>query len=257
MGTLTVCQWNIHKCLGSDGQTSCARTGDALAAIGADVYTLNEVYFYWGSRPNLNMAVYLRDYLAKALGGTWFVEWYNARGLTLTSGYGGAILSRLPLVYVHKRLLTPGASNLKGGPRGAIKASVNADGTGVVIVCTHLEYYDDAARTKEIHELGAWLPQFPAPHVVCGDFNTRPGSADYTRFRGYGYSDGWAGAGTPVSPWPSGNTQGYRCPDGGGSRFDYGWLKGRLRPTRVEVKDMRVGGVWPSDHHPLVLTLAT
>jgi endonuclease/exonuclease/phosphatase family metal-dependent hydrolase len=252
-GTLTVCQWNIHKCKGSDNVTNEARIGEALVKLKADVYSLNEVYYFWGVHAWLDQAAYLRDYLAQRLGGAWYRASANAYAPTGTRGYGVTILSRLPLLATTVKQLPAGDS-----PRAAVQVTVSVGGKNVNVFCTHLDYFDAAARTAEIHALGQWMPQFALPHVLAGDCNTRPGETDYKLIASLGYRDGWLeakAAGGAVSPWPSGNTHGINAPTGGGSRFDYAWLRGTIRALRAEVFDMRVGGVWPSDHHPLKVTL--
>jgi endonuclease/exonuclease/phosphatase family metal-dependent hydrolase len=249
---ITVCQWNIHKCTGSDNVRKESRTGDALVKLvqqrGVSLFAMNEVYFNWAGAPN--QAEYLRNYLQQRTGATWNKHSYNAYNLTGTAGYGGTLLTTLPLETRSIGPLPAGQNK-----RGYWQAGIRVNGVLVNFFGSHFEYYDALARTKETTEMLRVMGLFAEPRVFLGDINSRPGEKDFTTIKNAGYRDAWAEGKAAGVAWAwntSGNTHGF----GSGSRFDYVWLRGsKLHIAKVVVLDMRVSGIWPSDHHPLVVTL--
>ena len=93
------------------------------------------------------------------------------------------------------------------------------------------------------------MSAFAEPRIMLGDFNTWPGTGDYWII-GSPYRDAWAvasDAGTASSYNGTGATH-------GASRFDYVFYSkaAALTLRSVKVPDTRVGGVFPSDHDPVI-----
>jgi endonuclease/exonuclease/phosphatase family metal-dependent hydrolase len=96
--------------------------------------------------------------------------------------YGDAILSALPMRLVKAGPL-PGSVGFE--PRGALWAAVEANGTEIQIINTHLGLpaYERMAQAKTL--LGQnWLghPDGRDPVILLGDFNARRRSVVYRRF---------------------------------------------------------------------------
>jgi endonuclease/exonuclease/phosphatase family metal-dependent hydrolase len=96
--------------------------------------------------------------------------------------YGDAILTALPMRLVKAGPL-PGSVGFE--PRGALWAAVEANGTEIQIINTHLGLpaYERMAQAKTI--LGEnWLghPDCRDPIILLGDFNARRRSVVYRRF---------------------------------------------------------------------------
>lgn len=80
--------WNIHRCIGRDGEKSPARCAAVLQEIDADVVALQEVE----SRPGheLDVLAYLaRETASQATPGMTMIEEH--------AHYGNALLTRLPV----------------------------------------------------------------------------------------------------------------------------------------------------------------
>ena len=116
--------------------------------------------------------------------------------------FGNVIASRLPVPQIrHHALPYPAEAGIESMPRSALAATVLAPWGPLRVVTTHLEYYSQAMRLAQVHELRrlqaeaaalarhAPAPGDPAgpfrarPHtidcVVTGDFNAAPGSPEY------------------------------------------------------------------------------
>jgi len=95
------------------------------------------------------------------------------------------------------------------------------------------------------------MNNFAQPRIMMGDFNTNPGTSDYYLMADANW-DAWAvaaNAGTASSYNGTGATHGT-------SRFDYVFYSSLtyLSLAKVRVPDMSSGGIWPSDHDPVVAT---
>jgi endonuclease/exonuclease/phosphatase family metal-dependent hydrolase len=99
----------------------------------------------------------------------------------------------------------------------------------------------------------SWASTWAENRIVMGDFNTNPGSSDYS-IMASAYSDSWKeGVSKGVSSSPSGSS-GYTH---GGSRFDYVYRSfgaTNLVLTKIAVPNTSVNGAKPSDHDPVVAT---
>jgi len=155
---LTVVTYNVHRCIGRDGQRDAGRVYRVLQQLRADIAGLQEVESAGtdGNRQLLAMAE--QD------------GFYVVTGPTLTrsdSRYGNALLLRMPPRQVHRHdLSVPGRE-----PRGALEARIVVGDTPVRIIVTHLGLRADERR-RQFAALGAILAgQRDAPTVLMGDFN--------------------------------------------------------------------------------------
>ena len=154
---------------------------------------------------------------------------------------GNVLLSRYPL--------SSSSSTLLSNDRGVAQVAISVNGVNVNLFSTHVDYDNAAWRTAQIKEAIQWIGSFAEPRIVMGDFNTVPGTSDYS-LMATPYQDSWVAAksaGTATSYNTSGATH-------GASRFDYVFYSRVVAVSlqSVNVPDTRVNGVFASDHDPVV-----
>jgi endonuclease/exonuclease/phosphatase family metal-dependent hydrolase len=235
--TLRVMQWNIQNTKGSDGRCDPNRIANTIVAQNPHVVSLNEVKSYSGACSwNFDMSAKLESLLQQKTGVAWYRKYVD-----IGSKAGNALLSRLPLVSSSSRLLSYG--------RGVAQIGVVVNGRTVNLFSTHVEYYTSSWRPIQIREAVSWMKNFSEPRIIMGDFNTWPGTSDYSLIA-TPYQDAWVAAqklGTATAYNGTGATH-------GASRFDYVFFSrvAALSLKSVKVPDARVNGVSPSDHAPVV-----
>lgn len=231
--------WNTHHGgMRTDGRLDTAGIGLHLKAFAAyaslKVICLQEVEQRDGYGNDDKIAKWL-----EALGPEWSGSFVNASGVVDGSGIGNAILVRDAAQAPVLRL------GLYDG-RSALLVIVD----GVPVVCTHLSSDHQASRVVETVQLLKWLSQNPL--IVAGDFNAIPSAVEIAPWAALGFTDAWTAAakkGTASSFLPAGATH-------GSSRIDYVLSKG-MTVNAVTVPNLgTVGGVFPSDHHPVIVDFA-
>jgi endonuclease/exonuclease/phosphatase family metal-dependent hydrolase len=155
---LTVATYNVHRCVGRDGQRNTARVLGVLRELDADVVALQELE--WRPAAALDL---LADF-AHALG------CQGIAGPTLLKSdghYGNAVLTRLPVRTVDRvDLSVPGRE-----PRGALDLMLEAPRGALRVIATHLGLAP-AERRHQIRRILAMLaPVRPEPVVLMGDLN--------------------------------------------------------------------------------------
>lgn len=236
--TLRVMQWNIKKTKGSDGVCNPDRIAGVVVKHGVHVVSMNEVNQFSGECAwSFDMSVKLQSLLQQKTGVTWYRQFVNADGKI-----GNVLLSRFK----------PSSSGTKllSYQRGVAQVTIVVNGRNVNLFTTHVDYYNASYRTAQTKELVTWARNFSEPRIILGDFNTNPGTSDYS-LMATPYQDAWAAAKKAGTAWAfnsSGATH-------GASRFDYVYHSrvSSLSLVKVTVPDTRVNGVWPSDHHPVVV----
>jgi endonuclease/exonuclease/phosphatase family metal-dependent hydrolase len=238
--TIRVMQWNIHKTLGSDGVCNPDRITNTVVAQDVDVVSFNEVNFFSGVCAwAFDMGQRLESLLEQKTGVSWYRQSVNVYGGS--SGYGNVLLSRYAPVSASSTLLDFG--------RGVAQIGIVVNGRTVNLFSTHVEYANAPWRPIQITEAVRWMTNFSNPRIMLGDFNTWPLTDDYSIIASQ-YHDAWAvalAAGTATSYNGTGATHGT-------SRFDYAFFSqaGVLSLQSVNVPDVRVNGLFPSDHDPVV-----
>jgi endonuclease/exonuclease/phosphatase family metal-dependent hydrolase len=234
--TLRVMQWNIHNARGSDGLCNPDRIANHIVAQTPDVVSLNEVKAFAGECSwNFDMSVHMQSLLQSKTGVTWY------RSFVLSGGTGNVLLSRYPAVSSSTMQLSYN--------RGVAQMTIAVNGANVNLFTTHVDYENASWRTLQIQQAITWIGGFASPRIVMGDFNTPPGTSDYSLVA-TPYQDSWVAAqsaGTATAYNGSGATRGT-------SRLDYVFYS-RVAPLSirsVNVPDTRTNGVYPSDHDPVV-----
>jgi endonuclease/exonuclease/phosphatase family metal-dependent hydrolase len=165
--SLRIITYNIHRCIGGDHKLSPERVAEVIAAHQPDIVALQEV-----DCGQVRPAVY--DQAAIIAERLNFPDVWIER-----ERCGNTILSRYPM----KRVKAGGLHRARRwhtlARRGALWVEVEALGTRIQIINTHLGL-TPASRLNQARVLTGpeWLesPECRHPVVLCGDFNTQPGS---------------------------------------------------------------------------------
>lgn len=240
---LRVAQWNIHKGIGTDDVTDDDRTADALVTLRADVIGMNEVHFFKATHANVNQGRLLARLMRERTGEPWTAaSMVNGTDYGQRRGVGNVLLTPLPVV--------SNTSYPLPNERAIAGLRLRVGGRDVHLFSTHVEFFNSAWRTDQTTRVRDWTGGFDEPRIVMGDFNTNPGTGDYEIMANV-YRDSWVearGLGRATGYRPNGNTH-------GGSRFDYVYLAGPLEIVSCDVPDLRIDGIAPSDHDPVVVTM--
>lgn len=276
--------WNIQWCRGVDGRVDpgrIARTARAFADF--DVLCLQEVAVHFsglaGSAGEDQMAA-----LSAALP-AYTPLFGAATELSEVAGrrrqFGNAVFTRLPVLQVFRHLLPwPADPAVPSMQRMALEVVLQSQVGALRVICTHLEYYSAHQRAAQVEHLrrlhydacmhtrhprpggdrGSPFEALPrsASALLCGDFNFRPGSPDYTAIGARfdddstpALLDAWTRA-HPGEPHPL--TAGLYAQDWPEACcFDFVFVSADLAPrvARVEVES----STQASDHQPMLVEL--
>jgi endonuclease/exonuclease/phosphatase family metal-dependent hydrolase len=158
--SLRVATYNVHGCVGTDKRHDPGRVAAVVGELDADVVALQELTYAASvaietREPGEIIAV---DGYACALGPTRQVE---------TRCFGNALLTRHPILDVHRLDLSLDGRE----PRGALAATIDAGGTPVHLLATHLGLRVRERRVQ-VQRMQAYLASVRhAVVVVLGDFN--------------------------------------------------------------------------------------
>ena len=170
--------YNVHRCLGTDGKLSPHRIAEVIAACDPDVVALQEVDVGRVRSGGI-------DQVAAIAGQLGMRPHFHPAMRLLGELYGNAILTRSPSTVVRAALLPSPKIPGRIEPRGALWAAVEANGTEIQIINTHLGLpaYERMAQAKTLLGLN-WLGQLDGrdPVILLGDFNARRRSVVYRRF---------------------------------------------------------------------------
>jgi endonuclease/exonuclease/phosphatase family metal-dependent hydrolase len=169
---LRVMTYNVHRCVGADGRADPRRIAEVIAACQPDVVALQELDVGRLRTGGIDQAYAI----AHALGMS--VHFHPALRVE-EELYGDAILTALPMRLVKAGPL-PGSVGFE--PRGALWAAIEANGTEIQIINTHLGLppYERMAQAKAL--LGQnWLGHADCrdPVILLGDLNARRRSVVY------------------------------------------------------------------------------
>lgn len=125
------------------------------------------------------------------------------------------------------------------------------------VVNTHLDHESAEARTRGAELICARVDGFDAgpPVIVTGDFNAiSRADPTYEVFLAAGFTDLRFAARDDLGPTYD-SYHGYRPPGPGGAHIDWILGRGPLTALSFRLVDTAVGGQYPSDHFPLMVTL--
>jgi endonuclease/exonuclease/phosphatase family metal-dependent hydrolase len=239
---LRVATYNVHGCVGMDGQRSESRIADVIAGMSADVVGLQEL----DSGRKRSAAVDQAAVIAQQLG------WRHCFHPAMRHGdeqYGDAIISRYPLT-LKRAIELPGTGTWYcREKRVAIWVDVESNFGAVHIINSHFglggaERVLQAELVLGPEVLGSLAADVPA--VVLGDFNSVRSSRSY-RMLARQLRD----VRSLVRPDGAFRTFPTRFP---ALAVDHIFVTGALHATALEVHRTPVARV-ASDHYPLVANL--
>jgi endonuclease/exonuclease/phosphatase family metal-dependent hydrolase len=168
-----IASYNIHRCIGADGQHNPQRVARVLQMLNADIIALQEVGFETDKEHNV------LQYLGKS------IDAQIIEGVTLLDErgqYGNAVLSRLPIDTI--KLHDISVSQCE--PRGVIELQLNLNGHWLQLLATHLGLRH-AERRSQVDYLLELLSHSQADiQILMGDLNQWwCGSASRRRLQNY------------------------------------------------------------------------
>jgi endonuclease/exonuclease/phosphatase family metal-dependent hydrolase len=160
---ISIGSYNIHSCVGLDRRCSPPRIAAVLEELDCDVYALQEVDNEEGEDED-SMQL---EYLSRTLG---LAAVPGLRIVRHSGEYGNAILTRLPIVSVHRHDLS---YSKWFEPRGALDVQLDVDASHHVrVIATHLGL-SRRERRAQWRQLLTAVAAAPAdlPTIVLGDMN--------------------------------------------------------------------------------------
>jgi endonuclease/exonuclease/phosphatase family metal-dependent hydrolase len=248
---LRILTWNVHYCIGLDGQLSPERIARVIARHDPDIVCLQELDVVRARTGHVDQARAIADALEMGLA-------FHPTISVAEERFGDAVLSRHPLRVAHAGPL-PGLDRDRLEPRGAIHVEIDvpdgdaeADGMtrAVQVVNTHLSLHPSERAMAVEALLGPeWLggPGDLSDVVLCGDFNALSWFPTMRRLRRR-LDDAQMGL---DGHRPKGTFSG-RYPIG---RIDHVLVDPAWTVLHVEVPDHALARV-ASDHRPVIVDVA-
>jgi len=232
--------YNVRHCRGMDGKISPERIAEVILRYQPDILALQEVDAGRARSGRVDQAESIARLTDMQLCFSPAMQWGDEL-------YGNAVLSRHPL----RKVKAGGLPTVPGRPfepRGVLWVSVEHPAGELNLVTTHLGL-DRRERALQIEALlgAGWLATIQGrATVLCGDFNSVPGSAVHGRIKAFmrdirrlpielRVTNTWP------APFPL-------------LRLDHIFLSDELDITRVEVPYTRLTRV-ASDHLPVIATV--
>lgn len=235
--------YNVHSCKGTDKKISPYRIAEVIAQYEPDIVALQEVDVGRARTGWVDQAQVIANHLNMDFHFHPTIQIEEER-------YGNAILS------CHSMHLA-GAGPLPTFPsfrtlerRGALRSTIRIDNREIQIINTHLGL-DRRERLAQAEALlgSDWLahPTCQPPFVICGDFNARPGSAVYRRFREMLLDAQHCLTGSrPFNTWPTVYPL---------IRIDHAFISSEIKVRNIQAPRTRLTRL-ASDHLPLIVEIS-
>jgi endonuclease/exonuclease/phosphatase family metal-dependent hydrolase len=239
---LRVATYNVHGCVGMDGQRSEGRIAEVIASMSADVVGLQELDFGRARSAHADQAALIAEKLG------WKYHFHPA----MRSGdeqYGNAIVSRFPIALKCAAEMPGAAPWYCREQRGAIWMQAETDLGPVHIINSHFGL-GRSERTLQAKLLigPTWLGSVPPdePAILLGDLNSVPTSRAYRLIETH-----LRDVRTLVRPGRAFRTFPTRLPS---LAVDHIFVNSALSPTHLNVHRTPLARL-ASDHFPLVCEL--
>lgn len=159
---ISIGSYNIHSCIGLDRRRSPSRIASVLKELDCDIYALQEV----DNEPGAEEDSEQLEYLSRAM------QMAAVPGLRIvrhSGAYGNALLTRFPVLSVHRHDLSYGNWF---EPRGALDVELDVGGRALRVIATHLGL-SRSERRFQWQQLLAAIAASPPDHptIVLGDMN--------------------------------------------------------------------------------------
>lgn len=172
---LRIITYNIHRSIGVDRKIAPDRIADVIAVHQPDVVALQEVDFGQARPTQYDQASIIAERL------DFQPVWIERERC------GNAILSRFPMKMVKAGGLRRPRRWHSIARRGALWVEIEAHGARIQVINTHLGL-TPASRLNQVKVLlgPEWLNSRDCrpPVILCGDFNTQPGSTVFRLING-------------------------------------------------------------------------
>lgn len=228
-------QWNTHHGgKRTDGKLDVAGISKWLVKFAPDIVSLNELEQLDGYG-NTDQLETHRAALQTATGVPWFGAFGALNGGSQNKGIGVGLLANKPFVVTPKNHGLYGARPMLGG-------SIE----GATMYSIHTDPDSQSKRIVEITQALCLQQGIVGQTIFAGDFNAVPTSMEMLSIAQF-YKDAWVEAkklGKATSFTTDGATKSHR--------IDYVWYSG-LTVVAADVPNTSTNGIFPSDHHPLVV----
>ncbi|HEY8567389.1 MAG TPA: endonuclease/exonuclease/phosphatase family protein [Beijerinckiaceae bacterium] len=238
---LRVMTYNVHRWVGTDRRTDPGRIADVIAASGATVVALQEVWRGRARHRGLDQLAGVAERLGMQMH-------FHPTVRVLGEEYGIAILTAGPSRLVRQGRL-PGLPNgIPVEPRGALWIASETEVGEVQVVNAHLGLFGPERRAQAKALTGPdWLGSArTGPAILLGDLNARPGSGAHRRLAMRLRDARIEGSGAAQPTFHA------RLPL---VQLDHVFVDGDVRVTKVEALRTSLTRL-ASDHLPLVADLA-
>lgn len=175
--SLRIMSYNVHGCLGMDGTISSERIARVIARYNPDIISLQELDAGRGRSGGVDQSERIARKLEMHYHFHPAFRWKDEQ-------YGNAILSRYPMALIKMGTLPKLSEKRRYEPRGAIWAAVEFEGRHIQVFNTHLSLWPQERLLQVNALLGdQWIGHRDCigPVVLCGDFNSLPGSPAYRK----------------------------------------------------------------------------
>lgn len=173
--TIRIMTYNVHSCIGMDAKVSPQRIARVIACYKPDIVALQELDVGRPRTHAIDQAHSIARYLE--------MEFHFHAALHIEEGrYGNAVLTHLPMQLRKAEHLPTLSNRPELEPRGALWVSIDAYGTQLQLINTHLGLRRKERKAQVQHLLSErWLdhPDCQSPVILCGDFNTSPNSNEW------------------------------------------------------------------------------
>ncbi len=163
---LRVATYNVHGCVGMDGQRSEARIAEVIASMSADLVGLQEIDRGCTRSGGIDQTAAI----AQQLG------WHHHFQLAMKQAdgdYGDAIISRFPISFGRAIELPGVAPWYCRETRGAAYVTVETELGPVAVVNTHLGLgRQERWLQAQLLTSTDWLGAAQSPMILLGDFNS-------------------------------------------------------------------------------------
>lgn len=237
---IRVMTYNVHACVGMDGQLSPDRIARVIAQSDADIICLQELDVFRRRSGHCDQAKEVARHLEMRheFRPAWHLE---------EEQFGNAILTKLPMRVVKSDSLHQQKPNRS--KRSAIWVEIDIDtNISLQLINTHLSIYPTEQLAQATQLVDDWITpaMLQGPVVFCGDFNAGPKSPTHQRIcktlRDIESYDSSPTRSTLFSPFPI-------------SRVDHIFVSPGIQAMNNQVMRSRLAKI-ASDHLPLMSELS-
>jgi len=241
-GLITLMTYNVHRLIGIDRHTSAARIAQVITAYDPDVIALQEL-------PGGRFRPEAADPAHDLINAVTRISSNHGFILMERERCGNVTLSRFPMRLIRAGGLHSEKRRRSIVPRGALWVEIEVGGRPLQLINTHLGL-TPPERSSQVRVLTGpeWLghPACQAPIILCGDFNTLPGSPIHERLKG-----SLKDVQERLSLGHNERTFPSRYPM---LRLDHLFVSPELSVENIQIPQTELSRI-ASDHLPLVITL--